>query len=84
MLRCGVAEPAGFDRLSSCQITNGVAWFIPEELITGRPEAIVMTTIGRSPGVEVRLPVESFPPASAMVTLADAIKQSTRKVERCG
>jgi hypothetical protein len=84
VLRCGVGRPAGFDALSSCQITNGVAWFIPDSQITGKPEAITMTTIGRSPGVEVRLPVESFPPAGAMVDLAGPIKQTTRKVERCG
>ncbi len=84
VLRCGVGRPAGFNAVSSCQITNGVAWFIPDSQITGRPEAITMTTIGRSPDVEVRLPVESFPPAGAMVDLAGAIKQATRKVERCG
>ena len=84
VLRCGVGRPAGFDAVSACQITNGVAWYIPDAQITGRPEAITMTTIGRSPGVEVRLPVENFPPAGAMVDLAAPIKQTTRKVERCG
>ena len=84
ILRCGVEEPAEFDDYSSCQITNGVAWFIPEDLITGEPVDIVMTTVGRSPGVEVRLPAEHFPPASTMVALAPAIKETTRKVERCG
>jgi hypothetical protein len=84
VLRCGVSEPKAFDELASCQITNGVAWFIPDEQITGEPVDIVMTTIGRSPGVEVRLPAEHFPPADAMVDLAPAIKQATRKVARCG
>ncbi len=84
VLRCGAGRPAGFNAVSSCQITNGVAWFVPDSQITGRPEAITMTTIGRSPGVEVRLPVESFPPAGAMVDLAGPLKQTTRKVERCG
>ncbi|MGN6577662.1 MAG: DUF3515 domain-containing protein [Nocardioides sp.] len=84
VLRCGVGRPKGFNAVSSCQITNGVAWFIPDSQITGQPEAITMTTIGRSPGVEVRLPIESFPPAGAMVDLAGPLKQTTRKVERCG
>jgi hypothetical protein len=84
VLRCGVDEPQAFDEYSSCQITNGVAWFIPDEQITGEPVDITMTTIGRSPVVEVRLPAEHFPPANAMVDLAPAIKQATDKVERCG
>ena len=84
VLRCGVQEPGTFDEYSSCQITNGVAWFIPEEQITGDPVDITMTTIGRSPVVEVRLPAEHFPPANAMVDLARAIKQTTRKTATCG
>ena len=84
VLRCGVDEPAGFDEYSTCQITNGVAWFIPDDQITGEPVDIVMTTVGRSPVIEVRLPAEHFPPANAMVDLAPAIKQTTRKTATCG
>jgi hypothetical protein len=83
-LRCGVGVPRGFDAIATCQITNGVAWFIPDEQITGKPEEITMTTIGRSPGVEVRLPADYFPPAAAMVQLAPALKQRTTLVSRCG
>jgi uncharacterized protein DUF3515 len=84
VLRCGVEEPEAFDEYSSCQITNGVAWFIPDEQITGEPVDIVMTTVGRSPVVEVALPAEHFPPANAMVDLAPAIKQTTRRTATCG
>jgi len=84
VLRCGVEEPEELDEYSSCQITNGVAWFIPDEQITGEPVDIVMTTVGRSPVVEVRLPAEHFPPANAMVDLARPIKQTTRKTATCG
>jgi Protein of unknown function (DUF3515) len=84
VLRCGVEEPEAFDEYSSCQITNGVAWFVPDEQITGEPVDITMTTVGRSPVVEVRLPAEHFPPANAMVDLAPAIKQTTRKTSTCG
>jgi hypothetical protein len=84
VLRCGVDEPAEFDEYSTCQIANGVAWFIPDDQITGEPVDIVMTTVGRSPVVEVRLPAEHFPPANAMVDLAPAIKQTTRKTTTCG
>ncbi len=84
VLRCGVGRPASFDELSSCQITNDVAWYIPEEQIVGGPVDIVMTTIGRSVNVEVRLPAEYFPPANAMVDLADAVTESTTETEPCG
>lgn len=84
VLRCGVEEPEAFDEYSSCQITDGVAWFIPDEQITGEPVDITMTTVGRSPVVEVRLPAEHFPPANAMVDLAPAIKQTTRETSTCG
>ncbi len=83
VLRCGVPRPEGYDEFATCQETNGVGWFIPEKQITGEPEEIVMTTVGREQSVEVRLPEEYWPPAEAMVDLADAIKRSTREVDPC-
>ncbi len=84
VLRCGVGEPASFDRFSACQIVNGVAWYIPDEQITGSATDITMTTIGRKPGVEVAIPADYFPPAATMVDLAAALKRHTERVERCG
>jgi Protein of unknown function (DUF3515) len=84
VLHCGVPEPPGFNELSACQITNGVAWWIPDEQITGQAVDIVMTTIGRSPGVEVSIPAEHFPPAETMVDLAGAVRQHSTQVKRCG
>lgn len=83
VLRCGVGRPAGFDRLSVCQVANGVGWFIPEQQITNEPTEIVMTTVDRHPRVEVRLPEEYHPPAAAMVHLAPALKQTTEQTEPC-
>lgn len=83
VLRCGVGRPAGFDRFSTCQVTNGVGWYIPEDQITGQPNDIVMTTVGREQNVEVRIPADYFPPAATMVDLASAIKSSVREVKPC-
>lgn len=83
VLRCGVPTPRGFDEFATCQETNGVGWFIPEEQMQGEPAEILMTTIGFEQNVEVRLPEEYWPPAEAMVDLADAIKQTVREVEPC-
>jgi hypothetical protein len=84
VLRCGVDEPAGFDELSACQIVNDVAWFVPESQITGEAVDVTMTTVGRSPGVEVTLPAAYFPPAAAMAQLSDAVRAHTDEVEPCG
>ena len=84
VLRCGVPEPKGFTKYSTCQIVDGVAWFIPDVQITGAPVDITMTTVGRSANVEVRLPKEYFPPAQAMVDLAPAIKRTTTNEKPCG
>ena len=83
VLRCGVGRPAGFDKFSTCQVTNGVGWFIPDDELTGRPTDIVMTTVGRAQNVEVRIPSDYFPPAATMADLAPAIKSSVREVRRC-
>jgi hypothetical protein len=83
VLRCGVETPEGFDDYATCHETNGVGWFIPEEQMTGSPEPITMTTIGRDVSIEVSLPVEHFPPAGAMVDLAEAIKATTELVAPC-
>ncbi len=83
VLRCGVRMPESFDRFAACQETNGVGWFIPEEQMTGAPESITMTTIGRSVNVEVSLPPEHWPPAAAMVDLAPAIKKTVAETDPC-
>jgi hypothetical protein len=79
-----VPEPPGFDELSTCQVTDGVAWFIPDEQITGQAVDIVMTTIGRSPGVEVRIPADYFPPAATMVDVGASVRRHTDRFDRCG
>ncbi len=82
-LRCGVPKPAGLTPASACQTTNGVDWFVPPSQVTGRPTDVTMTTVGRSVYVEVRVPEDYFPPATAMVDLANAVKSTTRSVRPC-
>lgn len=83
VLRCGVEMPAAFDDFSTCQETNGIGWFIPDEQMTGSPTEITMTTIGRDVNVEVALPVEHFPPANTMVDLSEAIDRATEEIDPC-
>ncbi len=52
--------PEEFDDFATCHETNGVGWFIPDEQVTGSPEPITMTTIGRDVNIEVALPVRAL------------------------
>jgi hypothetical protein len=74
LLTCGAVMPDDFEGTSSCQEVNGVGWYVPEEQYDEGND-VVMTTIGRSPVVQVRLPAEYRPPAKAMVDLAGPISQ---------
>ncbi|HEX6515955.1 MAG TPA: DUF3515 domain-containing protein [Nocardioidaceae bacterium] len=83
VLRCGVPRPGALTPTAVCQVANGVGWFIPESQMQGKPTDITMTTVGRAQYVEVRLPVDYWPPAAAMVDLAPAIKRTVREVRPC-
>jgi hypothetical protein len=83
VLRCGVGTPADYDPLTGCQTANGVDWYVPEEGMNDQKVDVVMTTYGRVPAVEVKLPARYRPPVAAMVDLTDAIKKHTRVVKQC-
>jgi hypothetical protein len=83
VLRCGVGKPAGYDKFAGCQTANGVDWFVPEKMVNDQSADVVLTTIGRTPAVEVRLPAEYRPPVAALVDVAPAIKAHTKVVKRC-
>jgi len=83
VLRCGVGRPKNYDRFAACQRANGVDWFVPESIIEDQSADVVMTTIGRSPAVEVRVPARYRPATAPMVDLAKVIKAHTREVAPC-
>ena len=85
VLRCGVGTPKGFDRFSRCQRADGVDWFVPESVIGDLGADAVMTTVGRSPAVEVTVPAQDRPAgtAAAMVDLAPVIKAHTTRTTPC-
>jgi hypothetical protein len=83
VLRCGVGRPADYDPLAGCQTANGVDWYVPLEGMNDQSVDVVMTTIGRSPSVEVTLPAQYRPPTDAMVDLAPVIKAHTRTTRPC-
>ncbi len=84
VLRCGVGTPAGYNRFAACQRVNGLDWFVPDETSKDQSLDVVMTTIGRRPAVEVRLPATYRPPVAAMVDLGGVIEEHTEVTEPCG
>jgi hypothetical protein len=83
VLRCGVGRPAGYGPFSACQVVNGLGWFVPEETMDDQGADVVMTTVGREPAVEVKVPAKYRPPAAVMVDLGTAVKAHTRLVKPC-
>ena len=85
VLRCGVGRPDGFDKFSQCQRADGIDWFVPDSVIEDLSAEAVMTTVGRTPAIEVRLPAHYRPAGSAavMVDLAPVLKARTRETTPC-
>ena len=85
VLRCGVGRPTGFTKFSQCQRADGIDWFVPDSVIDDLSADAVMTTVGRTPAIEVRLPAHYRPAGSAavMVDLAPVLKAHTRETTPC-
>ena len=82
-LRCGVPRPDGLSATSPCEHTNGVDWFIPADEQSGQSSDVTMTTVGRAVNIDVRIPSDYFPPATAMVDLGPVVKRTLREVRPC-
>jgi len=83
VLRCGVGTPEGYDKFAGCQTVNGLDWFVPDSTIEDQDADVVLTTIGRTPAVEVTVPASYRPPDAVMVDVGRAIKQHTQVTRRC-
>ena len=84
VLTCGVPEPEGFKRTSSCITVNGVDWFIPEgQLESSEAVDLTMTTVHREQYVEVLLPAEYSPPATTLADLSSAVSSSIEAIGEC-
>ncbi len=83
VLRCGVGTPPDYELFSACQRVAGVDWYAPEDQIADQGTEVVLTTIGRSPAVEVTVPAELRPPDGVLVDLAPALRARSRVTEPC-
>lgn len=71
-LRCGVAQPAAYEKTSEMVVVNGVSWFGEEQ-----SDGYVFTAVGRTPLVEVRVPDSHWPEVNPLVDLAPVMKKQT-------
>jgi hypothetical protein len=85
VVRCGVGVPADFDVTSSCEVADGVGWFVPEEQIDDQDADVVLTAVGYRPIVEVDVPAKYRPdgPAAAIAELAKPVTDHLREVDDC-
>lgn len=85
VVRCGVDEPAGFDLTSSCEVANGVGYYIPDEQYEDQGLDLTITTAGYTPRVEIVVPDDYRPNAgaAAMAALAPLVDEHLTLVEPC-
>jgi hypothetical protein len=84
VLTCGVGKPEDYVPEGPCTVVNGVDWYIPEkQLLADGAEDLTMTTLFRDVNVEVHLPKEYWPPATALSDLATHVAAHTTATERC-
>jgi hypothetical protein len=67
-LKCGVEKPPGLGDASECFEVNGVGWFAEQA-----EGGYLFTTIGRSAYVQVGVPPDYAPEATALVDVAEAV-----------
>ncbi len=82
---CGGEMPSSYDEFSTCDVADGVGWYVPSEQIEDQSVDAVITTIGVRPIVQVRIPAQARPEgvAATMVDLAPAIKKHLQLVRPC-
>lgn len=85
VLTCGVQRPSGFNRLSTCTTVNDIEWYIPEEQLEPDSAAgpVTMTTVNRTPRVEVSMPRDYWPPATTLADLSEPLAATSRRTGRC-
>lgn len=83
VLRCGVGMPTGFDETSECHQAGDIGWYVPPGTAEDQSVDVEMTTVHRSPTVEVHVPASLRPPVAVMVDLSEAIEAHTTATGSC-
>ncbi|RLV51155.1 DUF3515 domain-containing protein [Nocardioides mangrovicus] len=82
-LSCGVGQPDGFTATSTCQVVDGVGWFVPSDQLGSTPVTVTATTVDRRPRVRVEIPKAYWPSTAALVDLGPVLKKHLRKTDVC-
>lgn len=85
VVRCGVGVPESFDKFSACQRANDIDWYVEdvEDVSEDQSRDVLMTTVGRTPSIQVALPADYRPPTTAMIDLEKTIESTTEKTGGC-
>ncbi|KQY63794.1 MULTISPECIES: DUF3515 family protein [unclassified Nocardioides] len=75
VVTCGVDKAEGFNKFSACWEANGVGFYAPDDQLTDPAADMVLTTIGFTPRVEIRVPGELRPPDAVTVDVGTAVKK---------
>jgi hypothetical protein len=67
VVTCGVDSPDGFGPGASCEIANKARWYIPEDQYGDQPTDITLTAAWSRPRVQVQIPEDYWPDATASV-----------------
>lgn len=78
VLRCGVTRPEALKPTSRCDDVDGVGWFA-EKHEGGQ----LFTTVGREPSISVEVPASIEPAATALLDVAEVVKQHTTETNPC-
>lgn len=82
VLSCGVAEPDGFGPGASCEVADGVRWYLPEEQYGDEPRALTLTAAWDTPRLQVTVPATYWPQggAAVMAALAPLVQEHLRRL----
>ncbi len=84
VLTCGVGKPKGYVPEGPCTVVDGVGWYVPEDQLEANGSVdLTMTTLFRRVGVEIFLPKDYWPPATALADLSTVVAAHTKAYERC-
>ena len=85
VVTCGAAIPSEFDETQSCEVSNGVGWYVPSEVFDDQGTDVTMTAVGYDPVVRLEIPGRYRPdgPAAAIAQLAAGVKEHLTLVADC-
>ena len=84
VLRCGVDEPAEFDRVAECVTVDDVDWFFRgDDLVAPEGPDVVFSVVNRAVTVEVTRGADYGPPAEVLADLSALVSEHVPATGSC-